>query len=184
MEHLLAAYNLQNVNVLVIEGHQVMRRLMYDVMATLGVHTVEVVTPNQIHELEQFQPDVIFADWSPACDGIGLIQEIRTDRRTFDKFSPIVMTSAFTELARVCAARDAGVTEFLAKPYTATLIYRRICSLVENPRDFVETKTYFGPDRRRRTLGPTGMERRKGTWGVVGAGPRPDGRPRLHDLVR
>jgi len=180
----LTAYNLQNVNVLVVEGHQVMRRLMRDVLVSLGVKTIEVVSESQVQEVHEFNPDVIFTDWSPVCDGLSLIREVRTRKRAFDRFSPIVMSSAFTELGRVCQARDAGVTEFLAKPFTATLIYRRICSLVENPRDFVETRSYFGPDRRRRVIGPPGPERRKDNSGVlVGAG-RTDGRPRLHDLVR
>jgi two-component system, chemotaxis family, chemotaxis protein CheY len=180
----LTAYNLQNVNVLVIEGHQVMRRLMHDVLGTLGIKTVEVISSAQLQQIDEFDADVIFADWSPICDGLALSRDIRLQKGKLDRFSPIVMMSAYTELRRVCEARDAGVTEFLAKPYTATLVYRRICSLVENPRDFVETKAYFGPDRRRRALGPTGAERRRDMSGVlVGAG-RTDGRPRLHDLVR
>jgi len=76
------------------------------------------------------------------------------------------------------------VTEFLAKPYTATLIYRRICALVESPRDFVEAKGYFGPDRRRRMLGPNGPERRNDNSGVLVGGGRTNNRPPLHDLVR
>ena len=181
----MTAYNLQKVNVLVVEGHQALRRLMRDVLATLGVKTVEVVTAKQIEEAEQqFQPDLIFADWSPGCDGISLIKDIRAHKRSFDRFSPIVMTSAYTELRQVCDARDAGISEFLAKPFTATLIYRRICSLVENPRDFVETKTYFGPDRRRRALGPTGPERRMDPAGALVNGGRAGGRPALHDLIR
>jgi hypothetical protein len=70
----------------------------------------------------------------------------------------------------VCLARDAGITEFLAKPVSATLIYRRIAAMVENPRDFVETSSFFGPDRRRRAIGPTGSERRKQVFQYIGGG--------------
>ena len=159
----MSAYNLQKLNVLVVEGHQMMRRMMRDVMTTLGVNNVEVVTADELGNPDNadFQPDVIFTDWSPNCDGIDIIKKIRGKQREFDRFIPIVMVSAYTELKQVCVARDAGITEFLAKPISATLIYRRICAMVENPRDFVETSSFFGPDRRRRSVGPAGTERRK-----------------------
>ena len=50
------------------------------------------------------------------------------------------------EKHRVVAARDAGITEFLAKPISAKALYERILNVVANPRPFVKTKTYFGPD--------------------------------------
>jgi hypothetical protein len=63
----------------------------------------------------------------------------------------------------VIEARDAGVTEFLAKPVAAKSLYERILSVVLAPRPFIKTRDYFGPDRRRTTntkyIGP---ERRKG----------------------
>ncbi len=61
------------------------------------------------------------------------------------------------------AARDAGVTEFLTKPISPKALYQRIVSVVTNPRPFIKTKTYFGPDRRRHaSLNYAGPERRKG----------------------
>ena len=41
-------------------------------------------------------------------------------------------------------------TEFLAKQISALELYERIRSVIAHPRPFVHTKTYFGPDRRRR----------------------------------
>jgi two-component system, chemotaxis family, chemotaxis protein CheY len=63
----------------------------------------------------------------------------------------------------VIAARDAGVTEFLAKPLSAKALYQRVLNVVANPRPFIKTKTYFGPDRRRNVKeNYNGPERRKG----------------------
>ena len=67
-------------------------------------------------------------------------------------------------LNMLVAARDAGITEFLAKPVSSKALYQRIVSVIANPRPFIKTKTYFGPDRRR-NINPgayTGPERRKG----------------------
>lgn len=46
-------------------------------------------------------------------------------------------------------ARDAGVTEYLIKPCSAKQILSRIRAIIENPRPFVKTDQFFGPDRRR-----------------------------------
>jgi two-component system, chemotaxis family, chemotaxis protein CheY len=60
-------------------------------------------------------------------------------------------------------ARDAGVTEFLAKPISAKALYQRIVNVVVSPRPFIKTKSYFGPDRRRNTTNAyIGPERRGG----------------------
>jgi two-component system chemotaxis response regulator CheY len=65
---------------------------------------------------------------------------------------PIIMISGYTEKHRVEAARDAGVTEFLAKPITAQSLYSRIAEIMERPRAFIRCDTYFGPDRRRKAI--------------------------------
>jgi DNA-binding response OmpR family regulator len=62
------------------------------------------------------------------------------------------MLTGHSERHRVEAARDAGVTEFLAKPITAVNLLTRITEIVERPRAFVRCDSYFGPDRRRRTF--------------------------------
>jgi hypothetical protein len=77
------------------------------------------------------------------------------------------MLSGHSEKRRVVEARDAGVTEFLAKPIAAKSLYERILSVVLNPRSFIQTKSYFGPDRRRNVHSNyAGPERRKGVEGA------------------
>ena len=64
-------------------------------------------------------------------------------------YIPIIMVTGHTERHRVEAARDAGVTEILAKPITAQNLFSRIGEIVDHPRPFVKSVDYFGPDRRR-----------------------------------
>ncbi len=53
------------------------------------------------------------------------------------------------------------VTEFLAKPFTVDVLMSRLESVIEEPRPFVRTENYFGPDRRRKQdANYTGPERR------------------------
>jgi DNA-binding response OmpR family regulator len=77
-----------------------------------------------------------------------------------DHFMPVIMLTGNTEKRHVLAARDAGATEFLAKPVTPQAIYSRLVNVIERPRPFVRTKSYFGPCRRRTVLEYGGSERR------------------------
>src|SRR3546814_16640478 len=62
------------------------------------------------------------------------------------------MVTAQSDEWKVMKARDAGVTEFLDKPFSAKTMARRITVVVENPRQFVRTDEFFGPDRRRHVI--------------------------------
>ena len=52
---------------------------------------------------------------------------------------------------------------FASKGLFSKALYQRIMNVVANPRPFIKTKTYFGPDRRRNSnLNYVGPERRRG----------------------
>jgi DNA-binding response OmpR family regulator len=89
---------------------------------------------------------------------------IRQPGANANPYVAIIMLTGHSEKRRVVLARDAGITEFLAKPISAKGLYQRIVNIVANPRPFIRTKTYFGPDRRR-NVNPAyiGPERRKGS---------------------
>ena len=63
----------------------------------------------------------------------------------------IIMMAGTPSASIIEAARDAGVTEFLRKPFAAHDIALRLEALQSAPRQFVSAATYAGPDRRRRT---------------------------------
>ena len=112
----------------------------------------------------QYGPDIVITDWvMPIFDGLEVTQMIRQPGANANPYVPIIMLTGHSEKKRVISARDAGVTEFLAKPISAKSLYQRILNVVVNPRPFIKTKNYFGPDRRR-NVNPNyiGPERRKG----------------------
>lgn len=83
-------------------------------------------------------------------NGCDLTRWIRGAPESPNSFTPVIMLSAYAERSNVEAARDAGVTEFCAKPVTAQELYRKVAYAINSPRSFVRTGAYFGPDRRRR----------------------------------
>ena len=118
-------------------------------------------TPAQAFAMVQEHPaDLVLTDWAPGLDGVRLVEMLRKDTNSPDPCVPVIMVTAFTAMSQICVARDVGISEFLAKPITANLIYRRIKTLIEHPRPFVRKGTYFGPDRRRHDQHHTSVERR------------------------
>ena len=139
---------------LVIEDNAHMRTLLRSLMHALGIKQVIECADGATgyDELRAKRPDFVLTDLSmKPIDGIEFTKLVRTAQDSPNPCVRIVMVTGHTERARVEAARDAGVTEFLAKPITAQNLLLRIAEIVERPRSFVRCDTYFGPDRRRHT---------------------------------
>ena len=151
---------------LVIDDNAHMRRMLRTLLYGFGAREVHEAEDGAagLEAFNQHSPDIIITDWAmPIFDGIELTQMIRQPGANSNPYVPIIMLTGHSEKKRVVSARDAGITEFLAKPISAKGLYQRIVNVVANPRPFIKTKTYFGPDRRR-NVNPNyvGTERRKG----------------------
>jgi CheY-like chemotaxis protein len=155
---------------LVVDDNAHMRRIVRQLLHGFGSREI-YEAEDGASGLEGFtghNPDILITDWAmPIFDGIELTKTIRQPGGNANPFVPIIMLSGHSEKRRVMEARDAGVTEFLAKPIAAKSLYERVLSVVLNPRPFLQTKAYFGPDRRRNVLSNyAGPERRKGGDGA------------------
>jgi two-component system, chemotaxis family, chemotaxis protein CheY len=151
---------------LVIDDNAHMRRILRTLLYGFGAREVQEAQDGAagLEAFAQHSPDVIITDWAmPIFGGLELTQMIRQPDANSNPYVPIIMLTGHSEKKHVVSARDAGVTEFLAKPISAESLYQRIVNVVANPRQFIKTKTYFGPDRRR-NVNPNyvGNERRKG----------------------
>ncbi len=151
---------------LVIDDNAHMRRILRTLLHGFGARDVYEAEDGAsgIEAFNHYMPDIIISDWAmPIFDGLQLAQLIRQPGMNANPYVPIIMLTGHSEKKRVVSARDAGVTEFLAKPISAKSLYQRILNVVANPRPFVKTKDYFGPDRRRNAnANYVGPERRKG----------------------
>jgi CheY-like chemotaxis protein len=150
---------------LVIDDNAHMRRILRTLLHGFGAREVYEAEDGAsgLESFTHFMPDIVIADWvMPIFDGLELTQMIRQPGANANPYVPIIMLTGHSDKTRVMVARDAGVTEFLAKPISAKSLYERILNVVAKPRPFVKTKTYFGPDRRR-GVNPSysGLERRK-----------------------
>ncbi len=152
---------------LVIDDSIHMRRMLRALLHGFGArHVYEAVDgATGLEAFTQHQPDIVLIDWEmPFFDGLELAQMIRQPGENANPYAPIIMLTGHSERSRVMAARDAGVTEFMVKPFSPKTLYQHILNVIANPRPFIRTKTYFGPDRRRNVKPNNfGPERRKGS---------------------
>ncbi len=147
----MSYYSFENLVFLLVDDNVKMRKIIRSILDGLGASTViEADEGVQALALLKSNPvDIVMCDMMMApMDGITFTRAVRTDAESPNRFLPIIMTSAYSEPDRVVAARDAGVTEFLAKPLSVTAIYRRVMTVIERPRPFVRVDGYFGPARR------------------------------------
>ncbi len=171
-------YSLDNLHVLAIDDNRHMRMLLQSILNALGVGKVtETGDATQAFEdLAEINPDLVIVDWHmEPLNGIEFARKVRTSKESPNPYLPIIMLSGYSDLDRVTEARDVGVNEFLGKPVSGKSLYSRFVTLIDNPRPFVRTKTYFGPDRRRQKLGPPNgtPERRKESAVSSGRGDAP-----------
>ena len=156
----------EGLKVLVVEDNKFMRSLVRELLQCVGIKDIAEAADGwtAIEHMRRDPPDLVLTDLTMApVDGLELVRHVRNHEDSPNPFLPVIMVTGHTERHRVEAARDAGVTEFLAKPVTANKLFSRIAEIVERPRAFVRCDSYFGPDRRRRQL-----ENYAGPWRRTG----------------
>lgn len=154
-----------DIAILVAEDDFMMGRVTRDMLAVLGMPNVDVVRSGQeaIQALYRKEYDILICDWvMHPMSGLELTRYLRTELASPNRLIPIIMLTGKSERKDIEAARDAGITEYLVKPFTAAALAERIKTVIEDPRPFIIVKNYKGPDRRRkRNAPPDGTERRR-----------------------
>jgi len=151
----LNANDLSDLVVMVVDDNDHMRRLLRSILEALSVSQVREAANGMIalNDSKLVLPDVIITDMMmEPVNGLEFTRMLRDDLTHPATRVPVLMITGYSEKQHVEAARDAGVTEFLAKPVTVKGVGARLNSLLTNPRPFVRTQTFTGPDRRRREV--------------------------------
>ncbi len=157
--------HLAKVHVLIADDDRRIALIVRQVLESLGFKEIVVACDGSqaLKFLQTNKIDMVITDWQMSpMDGINLVKFLRTSDVSPNRFMPIIMLTGNAEREHVEKARDIGVTEFVVKPFSAKTLCSRIALLIDNPRSFIFSKQFVGPDRRRRSiLPPDGTEKRK-----------------------
>jgi CheY-like chemotaxis protein len=160
----MAKIAFEQLRFVVADDNTHMRRIVRTMLRAFGAREIHEAEDgaSALEAVEVYQPDMLITDIKmPIFDGIELTQMIRNPDGFSQARLPIIILSAYTEKNYVVSARDAGATEFLCKPVAASTLYTRIQNIIKNPRPFIQTASYFGPDRRRQDQPFQGEDRRQ-----------------------
>jgi two-component system, chemotaxis family, chemotaxis protein CheY len=152
-----------NLTILCADDSAFMRALLVGCLKALharhiievdtGIKAMDYLAQSKLNPRSHKPIDLIIANWqmSPG-DGISVLRWVRNDRDTPNRFMPFLLFTAHTDYLHVSAARDAGVTDIIAKPFSVRTLREKILGVVMHDALFIEGPNYFGPDRRRSIL--------------------------------
>ena len=108
------------MKILLVDDSGTMRAIQKRSLFKLGVAEDDVVEADNgqsgLAEFDNGHFDIVLTDWDmPVMDGLTMLKEIRTRSKDI----PVIMITTESERARVVAAIEAGVSDYLVKPYTA-----------------------------------------------------------------
>ncbi|MCH9654651.1 MAG: response regulator [Gimesia sp.] len=105
------------MKVLLVDDSGTMRTIQKRCLSKLGIEDV-TEAEDGVQALEIYNSgtfDIVLSDWNmPNMDGLQLLKEIRL----LNKEIPIIMITTEAERARVVTAIQAGVSDYLVKPFT------------------------------------------------------------------
>jgi DNA-binding response OmpR family regulator len=137
--------------VLVVDPSAASVKLLAELLRTIaGGHLWSAPNEGKAMQMAQVvDPQIIFVEHAgPGLDGAAFSRAIRRSDLNCRKV-PIIMVTGEATAAAILGARDAGVHEFLRKPYNMGDLLKRLEAVSLKPRDWVEAVHYVGPDRRR-----------------------------------
>lgn len=156
-------FDLSNLAVLVADDSAHMRTLIRDILVELGIRTIYQASDGAeaFEVIRNKIVDVIIIDQHmKPVSGMEFLNWLRKTPDSPDPFIPVIMITGDSTRAMTHAARDAGVSAFIAKPMSAINLIEKFMFILRDNRKFIRAKNYVGPDRRFRVDNGFPMARR------------------------
>ncbi|MFY8207716.1 MAG: response regulator [Caulobacter sp.] len=137
--------------VMVVDPNPATARLLTEHLRPLGgVQIFPAPTAEKGYALARAaDPQLIFVEHgSSGVDGLAFTRKLRRSDLTCRE-APVIMCTSEATAEAIFGARDAGVHEFMRKPFNLKDLERRLEAVTLKPREWVEAVAYVGPDRRR-----------------------------------
>ena len=116
-----------NMKILVVDDFQTMRRIIRNYLRQLGFNNVEEAEDGDValEKLIETQFDFVITDLNmPKMTGIDLLKKIRAENNF--KNIPVLIITAEAEKENVVQAAQAGVNDYIVKPFTPEVLQAKI----------------------------------------------------------
>lgn len=117
----------KNTNVLIVDDYKTMLRIIRNLLKQLEFDNVEEASDGQeaLAKLRAGQFGLVISDWNmQPMTGLDLLKEVRADARL--KETPFIMITAESKTENVIAAKAAGVSNYIVKPFNAETLRGKI----------------------------------------------------------
>jgi len=117
----------KNINVLIVDDYKTMLRIIRNLLRQLEFNNVDEATDGAqaLSMLRAGNYGLVISDWNmQPMTGLQLLQEIRADAKL--KHLPFIMVTAESKTENVVAAKQAGVSNYIVKPFNAETLKEKI----------------------------------------------------------
>lgn len=121
----------KSMNVLVVDDYKAMVRIVRGMLNQLGFVNVDDAPDGAaaMALLKEKDYGLVLSDWNmQPVTGLELLKQVRAEERT--KKTPFVMVTAEAKVENVIAARQAGVNNYVIKPFTLAVLKQKLTSVV------------------------------------------------------
>lgn len=121
------------IKVLVVDDFSTMRRILKNILKQIGYSDIEEAEDGNsaLARLRQGGFGLVVSDWNmPNMTGLELLKAIRADNVLNN--IPVLMVTAEAKKENVIDAIQAGVNNYVVKPFTAVALKEKIEKIFEN----------------------------------------------------
>jgi two-component system chemotaxis response regulator CheY len=116
-----------NMKVLIVDDYKTMLRIIGNLLKQLGFKNVDEATDGSmaLSKMRQASYGLVISDWNmEPMTGYQLLKEVRADDGL--KKTPFIMITAESKTENVVAAKQAGVNNYIVKPFNAATLKSKI----------------------------------------------------------
>ncbi|MCZ6466080.1 MAG: response regulator [Alphaproteobacteria bacterium] len=120
-----------NMSILVVDDYKTMLRILRNLLRQLNFSNIAEASDGAaaLQKLRKSPCGLIISDWNmEPMTGIQLLREVRGDEKL--KSIPFIMITAESKSENVIAAKEAGVSNYIVKPFNAETLKSKIVSVI------------------------------------------------------
>jgi two-component system chemotaxis response regulator CheY len=117
----------KTMKVLVVDDYKTMTRIIRNLLKQIDFHDADEAADGHeaLAKLRAGNFGLVISDWNMApMTGLDLLKEVRADAKL--KHLPFIMVTAESKTENVVAAKQAGVSNYIVKPFNAETLKEKI----------------------------------------------------------
>jgi two-component system chemotaxis response regulator CheY len=118
------------MNVLIVDDYKTMLRVIRNLLSQIGFKNVDEATDGTmaLEMLKHKKYGLVISDWNmEPMTGLDLLKTVRTVNN--DKV-PFIMVTAESKVENIMAARQAGVNNYIVKPFSAETLKSKMVAVL------------------------------------------------------